>query len=173
MTATEDIFARPPRSARRRTPAPPLVALDKKAHILCTVCGLQVQIPTDRAARLCDLCIEDLDKSRAHVAGCVADTLAQLDANELAWQHALQSSSAAERWAKVQAAMIGVAEGRIAQEVFDRQWAARKAEGGSLAELMDAHEAHAATCDRIQARLAELYRATEEINTAWLSKEGI
>ncbi len=145
----------------------------RKAHILCSVCLRPAQIPTDRAARLCDLCSEDLDKSRAHVAACTADVLAQLDANELAWQHALQSSSAAERWAKVQAAMIGVAEGRIAQEVFDRQWAARKAEGGSLAELMDAHEAHAATCDRIQARLAELYRATEEINTAWLSKEGI
>lgn len=172
MTATDDIFARPPRSARRRTPAPPLVALDKKAHILCSVCGLKVQIPTDRVARLCDLCIEDLDKARAHVAGCTADTLAQLDANELAWQYALRTSSAADRWEKVQAAMIGVAERRIAQEAFDRQWATRKAEGGALADLLDAYEAHAETCDRIQAQLKELQRATEEINTAWLNKES-
>lgn len=172
MTATEDIFARPPRSGRRRNPAPPLVALHKKAHILCAVCLRPSQIPTDRAARLCDLCIEDLDKSRAHVAGCVADTLAQLDTNQAAWEYALHISPAAERWAKVQAAMIGVAEGKIAQETFDRQWAARKAEGGALAELMDAHEAYVETCDRIQARLDELYRATGEINTAWLDKEG-
>lgn len=172
MSIADDIFARPPRYARRKVVAAPLVALDKKAHINCAVCGLKVQIPTDRAGRLCDLCIEDLDKSRAHVAECVADTLAQLDTNQAAWEYALHISPAAERWAKVQAAMIGVAEGRIAQEVFDRQWAARKAEGGALAELLNAYEAYVETCDRIQARLAELNRATDEINTAWLDKEG-
>lgn len=162
----EDIFARPPRSVRRRAVTP-------RAHIICAVCLRPSQIPTDRSGRLCDLCSEDLDKSRAHVTGCTADTLAQLDANELAWQHALHASPAAERWAKVQAAMIGVTEGRIAQEAFDRQWAARKVEGGALAELMDAYEAHTATTDRIQARLAELHRATEEINTAWLNREDV
>lgn len=171
MTITDDIFARPPRSARRRVPTPLPVSLDAKAHILCAVCLRPAQIPVARDGRLCDLCHEDLDKSREHVAQCTTDVLAQIDANELAWQHMLHTSPAAERWAKVQAAMIGVAERRIDQAAFDRQWAARKAEGGALAELLLAYEAFAETCDRIQARLKELHRATEEINAAWLSLE--
>lgn len=158
---------------RRRKPATLPVSLDAKAHILCAVCLRPAQIPVDRDGRLCDLCHEDLDKSRAHVEQCTADVLAQLDANQERWEAALQASPAADRWEKVQAAMIGVAERRIPQTAFDRQWAARKAEGGALAELLLAYEAFAETCDRIQARLVELHRATEEINTAWLSLEVV
>lgn len=172
-TITDDIFARPPRYTRRRTPAPPLVPLDKKARIQCAVCDRPAQIPIDRSGRLCDLCYEDLEKSRTHVTECVAATLAQLEANQATWEAARDASPAAERWARVQAAMIGVAERRIEQTAFDRQWAARKAEGGALAELLHAYEAYAALCDRLGERLQALYRASNEINAAWLDKEII
>lgn len=160
----DDIFARPPRSARRKGQMP--------ARITCRVCGAPAVVPPDHPALLCGHCLEDLDKTRRHVAECVAAALARLDATGEAWRAAVEGSPAKGRWSKVQDAMIGVAEKRVDKATFEAQWAKRRAEGGDLAALLLAYEAHADECDQIAEELERLHLAQNEINAAWLNTNG-
>ena len=160
----QDIFARPPRSARKPSQQP--------ARITCRVCGTPATVPVDHPALLCEHCIGDLDATRAHVRQCVDANLARLDAVADGWLALRDASPARDRWEKVQTAMIGVAEKRITAEAFDRQWTLRKAEGGALAELMEQYDAYTLACDQISAELGRLGVAQKEINQAWLSKDG-
>ena len=144
----EDIFARPPRAAQRQEA--------KTAHITCRVCDRPATVPLDHPALLCPGCLEDLDATRARVQAWLSAALAQLDANQAQWQATLVASPAQARWDAVQGAMIGVAEKRVAQSTFDRTWAKRKTEGGTLAQLLGDYEAYARECDRLSAELARL-----------------
>ncbi len=83
------------------------------------------------------------------------------------------ASPAVGRWEAVQAALIGVAEKRITQSVFDTTWAKRKAEGGALAQLLEAYDAYTRECDRLGAELARLDTAQTEINAAWLATNDL
>lgn len=152
----------------------PAPAAAIRGRITCAVCLRPgVEVPVDHPAKLCTTCLGDLDAARAHVAIVTADTLAQLDQNRATWEATLARSPAAARWEKVQAALNAVAERTMAESELARVWAKRKAEGGPLARLLVDYEAYAAMCDRLQARLGELGRAQEEINTAWLAMEGV
>lgn len=159
----DDIFARPPRAVARQQA--------KSGHITCRVCGRPATVPLDHPALLCPLCLMDLDTTRARVAQWLESALARLDANDAQWRATLDASPAQDAWARVQGALIAVAEKRATQADLDRTWAKRKAEGGDLAKLLIAWEGYAQTADSIGAELAKLHLAQTEINTAWLSNE--
>ena len=154
MTAQLDLFA---------TVAPPA---PRQARITCRVCGRQgVAVPPGHPALICPLCLADVSAARAHVAACVAAALAQLDRATEAWQQTLAASPAQARWAGVQAALEAVAEYRMPQATFERAWAVRRAEGGALAALLDAHTTYAAACDAAAATLRRLWQAQQELDT--------
>ena len=145
--------------------------INRAVRITCRVCGLGATVPLDHPALLCPGCLEDLDATRARVQAWCEAALAGLDANQATWAAAL--SPAQDAWGRVQGAMIGVAEKRVEKAVFDRTWAKRKAEGGPLAALLEAHEAYALECDRLGAEIARLALAQREINAAWLAAEDV
>lgn len=60
MTTQDDIFARPPRSARRRTPTPE-VPTGLVRRTACAACGLRADV------LLCRECLEDVPATRARV----------------------------------------------------------------------------------------------------------
>lgn len=164
MIDTEtDIFARPPRSARKPT--------QKLARITCRVCEKPAEVPIDHPALLCSLCLEDLEKTRAHVQECIEKALERLDGAKLAWEVLRDASPARARWERVQEAMIAVAEGRVDKEAFKRQWQLRLSEGGALAALLRAWEVYARETDAAGAELERLSRAQTELNQAWLNTE--
>jgi hypothetical protein len=141
------------------------------AHITCRVCDRPATVPLDHPALLCPLCLIDLDATRARVAGWLAAALERLDANEQAWQATKSASAALDRWPAIQGALIAVAEKRVTSQALDATWQKRKAEGGALAQLLEAHEAYARECDRLNTELERLHRAQAEINAAYLATE--
>jgi hypothetical protein len=141
----------------------------KRSSITCRACGLGATVPLDHPALLCPPCLEDLNGTRERHAMCLQTALEGLEVNQANWEAQRAASPAQLRWAAVQAALIGVAEKRADQRVFDATWAKRKAEGGPLAQLLLAYEAYARECDRIGEELARLYAAQREINVAWLN----
>ncbi len=147
--------------------APPPI----QGRITCRVCGLGAYVPLNHPALLCEPCLEDLDGTRNRVQTWLEVALASLDANQATWDAHKALSPAHDAWKKVQGALIGVAEKRVAQSVFDQTWQKRKTEGGPLAQLLEAYEVYARECDRIAAELARLHRAQVEINAAWLATE--
>lgn len=159
----EDIFARPPRSARK--------PIQQLCHITCRVCGLGAKVPADHPALLCPNCMEDLGRTQAGMEERLTAALVRLDKAGEGWRAKVEASPARDRWQRVQDAMIGVAEKRVSQAVFDRQWALRLSEGGPLAALMLAYETHCRECDAIVEELDRLGRAQDEINAAWLNME--
>jgi len=161
----DDIFARPPRAARHQQA--------RRASITCRVCGLVANVPLDHPALLCPGCLEDLDATRDRVADWLGKALARLDQVKVVWEAERAASPAADRWPAIQAALIAVAEKRARQEDLDRTWAKRKAEGGALAQLLNAYEAYARECDRLSAELERLSVAQTEINAAWLATNDI
>jgi len=140
-------------------------------RITCRVCGLGANVPLDHPALLCPGCLEDLDATRQRVQAWLDAALAGLADTEAHWQASRAASPAGDRWAAVQAALIGVAERKISQATLDQTWAKRKAEGGALAALLNAYEAYARECDRLSAELERLSVAQREINAAWLATD--
>jgi len=161
----DDIFARPPRAVAR-TQA-------KQARITCRVCGAQATVGIDHPALLCTPCLDNLDATRDRVASWLDAALARLDQVKVVWEAERDASPAAARWAAVQAALIAVAEKRVAQANLDRTWAKRKTEGGALALLLEAYEGYTRECDRIAEELERLNTAQREINTAWLATNDL
>lgn len=140
------------------------------AHITCRVCERPATVPVDHPALLCDLCLEDLDKTQAHVADWLGATLKRLDQNKERWEQNLAASDAASRWPAIQGALIAVAEKRATQSQLDATWAKRKTEGGALAQLLAQYEVFAAECDQIALDLDRLHRAQSELNTAYFAR---
>lgn len=140
-------------------------------HITCRVCDKPATVPIDHPALLCAFCLDDLNITRAHVAACVEAVLMRLDQAKAEWTEMLDFSPARDRWEKVQAAMIGVAEGRVSKDVLAHTWAKRKAEGGPLAVLLLAYERYARDTDQCAAELDKWAVAQDEINAAWMAKE--
>ena len=141
------------------------------ARITCRVCGAQATVGLDRPALLCPLCLSDIDATRARHAAQFQAALMALDANQAQWNARRLASPAQARWEDVQAALIGVAEKRVAQRTFDATWTKRKAEPSALAQLLLAYEEYARECDRLSEELARLDAAQREINAAWLTTE--
>lgn len=158
-----DLFTRPPRAVARQQA--------KQAHITCRVCDRPATVPLDHPALLCNECLENLDQTRIHVQKWLASVLAGLDEAKATFDELVMRSPAAARWQAVQAALIGVAEKRVEQHVFDATWQKRKAEGGPLAQLLLAYEGYAQECDRLGEELDRLDKAQTEINAAWLQTE--
>lgn len=142
-----------------------------EGRITCRVCGLTAIVLVDHPALLCFACLENLGQTRIHVQKWLASVLAGLDEAKATFDELVMRSPAAARWQAVQAALIGVAEKRIEQKVFDATWQKRKAEGGALAQLLLAYEAYARECERLSAELQRLELAQTEINTVWLVTE--
>jgi type IV pilus biogenesis protein CpaD/CtpE len=142
-------------------------------RITCRACDRSATVPLDHPALLCLLCLEDLDATRDRVSAWASAALSALDVTQAAWNATRAASPALSRWEAVQAALIGVAEKRVSQTTFDATWAKRKAEGGALAQLLEAYEAYARECDRLGAELARLGLAQDQINTAWLATNDI
>jgi hypothetical protein len=160
----DDIFARPPRSARK--------PMQQTAHITCRACGLPAQVKPDWPALLCQHCLEDLPRTQAAIADRLSATLARLEWVKEVWQAERAASPALDRWTKVEAAIVAVVEKRVEAAQFARQWALRMSEGGALAELMRGYESYCRETDAIGEELKRLDAAQTELNQAWLNKEG-
>lgn len=159
----DDLFARPPRSALKPS--------QQLARITCRVCDRAAQVPLDHPALLCLECLGDLDTARTYVVRCTDAVLGRLEAAQATWERTRDASPAREAWAKVEAAMIAVAEKRATQAALDATWAKRKAEGGALAGLLRAHEDYAAATDQCGVELKRWHRAQAEINAAWMATD--
>lgn len=85
----DDIFARPPRSARKPSQQP--------ARITCRVCNAPATVPVSWPALLCEHCMNDLDATRTHVQQCVDANLARLDAVTDGWLTQRDASPARDR----------------------------------------------------------------------------
>lgn len=139
-------------------------------HTRCYVCE-RGYVAVVAPARLCPLCLEDMDKTRQYVARCVDGVLARLEGAQAIWERQRDASPAKDAWARVAAAMVAVAEKRATQAALDATWAKRKAEGGPLAELLSAYERYATDTDQCAAELQRWHRAQAEINTAWMATD--
>ena len=164
----------PPKS-RHRTgaeifpEAEPRTAQEVVTHITCRVCGKRAQVSAFHPALLCPICLIDLDATAAHVHTCLEAVWARWDEATERWMVQVAASGMADRWAKVEAAMIGVGLGQVSARAFDDVWAKRKAEGGDFAALLVAFEAHKAELDRMSQELERWNRARDEINAAVLN----
>lgn len=164
MTVLEqdDLFAAPPIRMVR-----PSEGLTTTRCVVCDLGYVAVQAP----AKLCGLCLEDLDATRAHITHGIDAVLARLDKAKAAWAAALAASPAQTAWSRVEAAMIAVAEKRITQSALDATWAKRKSEGGPLATLLEAYERYAADTDQCGVELQHWHRAQVEVNAAWMAND--
>lgn len=141
---------------------------ERPTRITCRVCDKPATIPADHPALLCPLCLENLERTTAHVQTCAEHVIIKLDAIGAAWKAREKPAD----WAKVEAAMVAVAEKRMKRAVFHQAWQQRKAEGGALGATITAYEAYARECDALGAELDRWARAMDEINQAWLNLEG-
>ena len=151
-----------------RAPTPALHSTER-AHITCRVCEKPARVPVDHPALLCPLCLDNLDATAAHVHTCLEAVWARWDEATERWQAQVAASGMADRWAKVEAAMIGVGLGQVSARTFDELWTKRKAEGGDFAALLVAFEAHKAELDRMSQELERWNRARDEVNAAVLN----
>ncbi len=137
------------------------------ARIRCKVCGRVEEGQVE--ALLCALCLEDLDKTVLHIHTCLEAIWARWDEATERWQAQVAASGHADRWAKVEAAMIGVGLGQVSARAFDEVWAKRKAEGGPFGALLEAWGLHKAELDGMSQELERWNRARDEVNAAVLN----
>jgi hypothetical protein len=148
----------------------PMVGTSDTARITCRVCERPATVPVDHPALLCELCLEDLDKTQARVTEWLKLALERLDRNKDVWERTLAGSAASDRWPAIQGALIAVAEKRATQAQLDATWAKRKAEGGALAQLLRTYEMFATECDQLALDLDRLHRAQAELTTAYFAR---
>lgn len=139
------------------------------AHITCRVCEKPARVPVDHPALLCALCLIDLDATAAHIQECLRAIWARWDEATERWQAQVAASGHADRWAKVEAAMIGVGLGQVSARAFDEVWAKRKAEGGPFGALLEAWGLHKVELDAMSQELERWNKARDEVNQATLN----
>lgn len=135
MFDDDDLFSRPPRTARK----PPLMPV---VRITCRVCGMRSEVTIDNEALLCQPCRVDPIATRLHVE----QTLATV---ERRWQTAVEAfdiqAEGVPQWTTIEAARL-----TAAPELFAEAWCRRKAAGGALADLLTAKEALDELSDEVQ-----------------------
>lgn len=149
MFDDDDLFSRPPRTARK-----PL--LTPIVRITCRVCGLRSEVTIDNEALLCQPCRVDPIATRLHVE----QTLAAVESR---WRAAVEAfdiqAESVPAWKQVEAARLDAPPA-----LFAEAWRRRKAQGGPLAELLAAKEALDALSDEVQRQRAWAASALGEID---------
>lgn len=141
-TTTDDIFAQPPRFARRRTPTPPPTT-GMVGRTACAVCGLRAE------ALICRECAEHPAASRGHVLAWLYANVAAANALLDAWDAARAPQQAA--WDAIQDAR--------AQPDFAARCARHRAAGNVYGRLLDAQANYEAGLQPLDIERARLERA--------------
>ncbi len=154
----DDLFTRPPRSARRS--APPI---EHTTRITCRVCETSDLVPLDHPAPLCRPCLADIPTARARVRGWLDSVLAQMDAVELTWQAV--RAKYLPLWSKVEDALILVDKGQMTEAQLAERWKARYYESDAWQTLLRAYEERQVELARLGAERARLEAALDLIDT--------
>src|SRR5512144_2849520 len=124
----DDLFTRPPRSARRQAP------IDTTARRTCVACTLTYVVPLDYAGpRLCDGCRSDIAATRALIRYQLDANIAPARAALDAWDRVREPQQAA--WERVQ-------DARETDPAFAQKAIAHQRAGNVYGKLLDAEDAY-------------------------------
>jgi hypothetical protein len=149
MFDDDDLFARPP---RRIAP---------QAHITCRVCGKPATVPTDHPALLCPLCLEDVDKTGAHITEVYAAALVRLQESMTAWDAAGKAAPKT-----LEAIWAYKARGDFDPQVLASRWAHTIGRGGAGAALCHAWDAMEDEAGRLRETEKWYLKAAVELQAA-------
>jgi len=149
MTTTDDIFAQPPRFARRKTPTPQPVLTSVVGRQACVVCSLRAD------TLLCRECLADVPAARARVK-------TWLDANLAAGHEIIAAFDAVRERNQVYWDAI---ERSRQQPDFAAKCAKHRAAGNIYAQLLDAHDAMTTALAPLAPERARLEKALNVLET--------